>query len=46
MENQATDRGGAGLHNLKMRAEAIGGVLTLGQNPAGQGTSVTVTLPL
>jgi signal transduction histidine kinase len=39
-----TDKAGAGLANLRARVEAIGGTLTIGPNPAGQGTVVTVTL--
>ncbi|MEW5961607.1 MAG: ATP-binding protein [Chloroflexota bacterium] len=39
-----TDKGGAGLANLRARVEAIGGTLAIGPNSADQGTVVTVTL--
>lgn len=40
-----TDKGGAGLANLRARAEAIGGSLQVTTNPDGIGTEVAVVLP-
>jgi signal transduction histidine kinase len=39
------DRGGAGLANLRARAEALGGTLTIARDAGGQWTEVKVTLP-
>jgi signal transduction histidine kinase len=44
-EVQPTDKGGAGLANLRARAKAIGGKLIIGKNPADEGTEITVTWP-
>jgi two-component system sensor histidine kinase DegS len=40
-----TERGGAGLANLQVRVEAIGGKLNIESDTTGQGTTITVTLP-
>lgn len=39
------DKGGAGLANLKVRAQSIGGRVTVGKNLAGEGTEIKITLP-
>ena len=45
VEARPVDKGGAGLANLHIRAEALGGNLSVARNILGQGTKVTVTLP-
>jgi signal transduction histidine kinase len=39
------DKGGAGLTNLQVRAQTIGGTLTIRRDVTGQGTEVRLTLP-
>jgi signal transduction histidine kinase len=46
VEKSPLDQSGAGLRGLKMRTEAMGGNLTMGRDTIGQGTKITVTLPL
>jgi two-component system, NarL family, sensor histidine kinase UhpB len=36
---------GRGMSNMESRARSVGGIVTLGPNATGQGTSVTLTLP-
>jgi two-component system sensor histidine kinase DegS len=43
-ESRSADKGGAGLANLRARAEAIGGMLTITRDAAGW-TKLTVQLP-
>jgi signal transduction histidine kinase len=45
VEARPADKGGAGLANIRMRAEAVGGSLSIGRNVTGQGTAVSVNLP-
>jgi signal transduction histidine kinase len=45
VEARSDDRGGAGLANLRARAEALGGTLTIARDASGQWTEVKVTLP-
>lgn len=45
VEALPVDRRGAGLANLRARAEALGGTLTLGRNTAEEWTEVKVTWP-
>jgi signal transduction histidine kinase len=45
VEARAVDKGGAGLANLRARAEAMGGDIAVARNILGQGTKVTLTLP-
>jgi signal transduction histidine kinase len=37
------DKGGAGLANLQVRAQAVGGMLTVGPNTGGKGTEIKIT---
>ncbi|GIK39801.1 MAG: hypothetical protein BroJett011_36340 [Chloroflexota bacterium] len=45
IEALPVDRRGAGLANLRVRTEALGGTLTIGRNAAGEWTEVKVTWP-
>jgi two-component system NarL family sensor kinase len=45
VEQRPVDRGGAGLANLRARAEALNGTLTLTRDTAGEWTEIRVTLP-
>jgi signal transduction histidine kinase len=45
VEALPVDRGGAGLANLRGRAETLGGTLTVGRDTTGEWTEVKVTLP-
>jgi two-component system sensor histidine kinase DegS len=45
IEALPVDRRGAGLVNLRARAEALGGTLTVARDSAGEWTEVKVTLP-
>lgn len=45
VEARPVDRGGAGLANLRARARALGGKLTITSGPGGQGTEVKVSVP-
>ena len=45
VEARAIDKGGAGLANLHVRAQALGGDISIARNILGQGTKVTLTLP-
>jgi two-component system sensor histidine kinase DegS len=45
VEQRPVDRGGAGLANLRTRAEALNGTLTLTRDAAGEWTEIRVTLP-
>jgi two-component system sensor histidine kinase DegS len=45
VESLPVDRRGAGLANLRARAEALGGTLTIARDTAGEWTEVKVTLP-
>ncbi len=40
-----TERGGAGLANLQVRVEVMGGKVNIESDTTGQGTTITVTLP-
>lgn len=42
---RTADKGGAGLANLQVRAEAIGGRLTIATDTGGPGTEISVTWP-
>jgi len=42
---QPVDKGGAGLANVRLRAQAMAGSLTIGRDPTGRWTEVTLTLP-
>ncbi len=44
VEVRSVDRGGAGLANLRARARALGGKLTIVRGPGGQGTEVKVSV--
>jgi signal transduction histidine kinase len=44
-EALSTDRGGAGLANLRARAELIGGELLIGRDASGEWTEVKLALP-
>lgn len=46
VEVQPLDRKGAGLANLRARAEALGGTLSISRDATGVWTEVKVTLPL
>jgi two-component system sensor histidine kinase DegS len=37
------DKGGAGFANLEVRAQAVGGAVTVGSNPSGKGTEIKIT---
>jgi signal transduction histidine kinase len=37
------DKGGAGLANLQVRAQAVGGTVTVGSNASGKGTEIKIT---
>jgi two-component system sensor histidine kinase DegS len=39
------DKGGAGLANLQVRAQIIGGILTISRDVTGQGTEIKLSLP-
>jgi two-component system sensor histidine kinase DegS len=39
------DKGGAGLANLRIRTQAIGGTLTVDRDVTGEWTEVTITIP-
>jgi signal transduction histidine kinase len=39
------DKGGAGLSNLQVRTQIVGGVLTIGRDTSEQWTEVKITLP-
>jgi len=45
VEARSVDKGGAGLTNLRRRAEAIGGELSISRDLIGHGTKVTIILP-
>ena len=45
VESRSVDKGGAGLTNLRRRAEAIGGELSISRDLIGHGTKVTIILP-
>ena len=45
VKNRPLDKGGAGLANLHIRVQAIGGRLTVARDSTGQWTEVAVTLP-
>lgn len=45
VEARSADKGGAGLTNLRRRAEAIGGELSISRDLIGHGTKVTIILP-
>lgn len=45
IETRPVDRGGAGLANLRVRARALGGTLTIGRDTGGSWTEVKLTLP-
>jgi two-component system sensor histidine kinase DegS len=45
VETRPVDRGGAGLANLRARAEALGGKLTISRDNSARWTEVKVTLP-
>jgi signal transduction histidine kinase len=45
MNSRPLDKGGAGLASMRLRAEALGGTLSIGRNITGQGTSLTFILP-
>ena len=45
VEARSVDKGGAGLTNLRRRAETIGGELSISRDLIGHGTKVTVILP-
>jgi len=44
VEARVRDKGGAGLNNLRMRAQAIGGNLIIGRDTTGQGAKITIIL--
>jgi two-component system sensor histidine kinase UhpB len=39
------DKGGAGLANLQVRVQAVGGTFNIGPNLTGQGTEIKIVLP-
>jgi len=45
VEARSVDKGGAGLTNLRRRAKAIGGELSISRDLIGHGTKVTIILP-
>ncbi len=45
VEARPVDRGGAGLTNLRVRAEALGGTLSIARDAGGEWTEVKLTLP-
>lgn len=45
VEARPVDRGGAGLANMRARAEALGGTLTITTDANGEWTEVKVTIP-
>lgn len=46
IEHRAPDKGGAGLQNMRARANAIGGGIKIGKGTTDGGTAVMVTLPV
>ena len=46
VQDRLLDKGGAGLTNLIMRTQAVGGTLDVARGTTGSGTRVTVNLPL
>ncbi len=46
VQERLLDKGGAGLTNLSMRTQAVGGTLSVARDTIGSGTRVTVNLPL
>lgn len=46
VQERLLDKGGAGLTNLNMRTQAVGGTLAVARDTTGSGTRVTVNLPL
>lgn len=45
VEARLVDSGGAGLTNLRMRTQAVGGMLAVARDTTGRGTKITVILP-
>jgi signal transduction histidine kinase len=45
VKTRPTDKGGAGLANLKLRAQAAGGAVNVGPNSTGKGFEVKITFP-
>lgn len=45
VEARPLDSGGAGLTDLRMRTQAVGGTLTVARDTTGSGTKITVILP-
>lgn len=46
IEQRSSDKGGAGLQNMRARANAIGGGVKIGQGTTDGGTAVFLTLPI
>lgn len=46
VQERPLDKGGAGLTNLNMRTQAVGGTLAVARGTTGNGTRLTVNLPL
>jgi len=45
VEARSVDKGGAGIANMRLRAEFLGGTVAISRNILGQGTKVVLTLP-
>lgn len=46
VESRLMNKGGVGLTNLQMRTRAVGGVVTVARDTTGNGTKITVILPI